>query len=265
MSDDNHSVSLDMLHSQLTTLDGILKETLRKRRTVNRQLQDLLTGKNNPLAVSVLSSLQKLSVLKDDDQTSALQVWPSVFPGDAMSAGLQRVFVSGSEPLRIWDQARALFGHDVAMSFETDPREALNFCADQPNAILVLGWMTLAGSGQWWPVLNESRFHHLKITGVWPVCKTCSPYAAVVGHGPLNEPIGRSTVLIAHDDHHKVSRIFAEFDLKVHEFGRARSLVLFEVDERIAEDDARIKAAKSAGLDGLRVVGALPRYNRVES
>ena len=265
MSEDNHSVSLDMLYSQLSKIDSGITELFKKRRLTKRQLTELMAGGDNVLTANILTSLQKLSTESAENGEDALEIWRSTFPTDIRQTGLKKVLVSGSESLRIWDQARALFGHDVPMSFENDPREALTLCADQPDCIVVVGWMTLAGSGQWWPVLNETRFQHLRISGVWPVSKDLPPYAAIVGHGPLNTPAGHATILIAHDDHHRVSRIFSEFDLKVFEFGRARSLVLFEIDGRLTDEDPRVKAAKVAGLDGLRVVGALPRYNRPES
>ncbi len=265
MSEDKHSVSLEMLFSQLNLIDTNMRDLLKKRHATSFQLLKLLAGDDNLTSASTLSSLQQLAILDDAAQTLSLRSWASSFTGDIAASGLEKVLVSGAEPLRIWDQARALFGHDIQMTFDADPREALTYCADHENSAVVLGWMTLAGSGQWWPVLNESKFHNLRIMGVWPVCHDKAPYAAVIGHGPLNTPVGNSTLLIAHDDHHKVSKIFGDIDLIVNEFGRARSLVLFEINERIAEGDPRLKAAKIAGLDGLRVVGALPRYNRPEN
>lgn len=264
MSEENHSVSLDMLKSQLATMETHLVEALSKRAQAARHLLDIVAHDANAQATAILSGLETLADLPADAQKKALKTWPASFPADMESCGLAKVYVSGSEPIRVWDQARAIFGHSVPMHFDNDPREVLTHCMDQENTVAVLGWMTLAASGQWWPVLNESRYHDLKIIGAWPVAGPDTPYAAIVGRGPIPADIGRSTILMAHDDHHKVSRIFSEFDLHVREFGRARSLVLFEIPARLSDNDTRIKAAKTAGLDGLRVVGALPDYKQTE-
>lgn len=262
MSEDNHSISLDMLKSQLAAMENNLGEALTKRRQAARHLRDHLTHGADPVATTLLTSLNALAGMSEDEQRKALHVWPTTFPDDMAACGLNKVYVSGSEPIRIWDQARAIFGHTVSMHFDNDPREVLTNCMEQDQCVGVVGWMTLAGSGQWWPVLNESRYHDLRIVGAWPVTGQTQPYAAIIAKGPLNIDIGASTLMIAHDDHHKVERIFADFELPVYEFGRARSLVLFEIPERVRAEDPRLKAAKASGLDGLRIVGALPRYNQ---
>lgn len=264
MSEENHSISLDMLKAQLATMETNLGEALAKRVQAARHILDIVANDASPQATAILSGLETLASLPHEAQNKALKTWPASFPSDMASCGLSKVYVSGSEPIRVWDQARAIFGHSVPMNFDNDPREVLTHCIDQENTVAVLGWMTLAGSGQWWPVLNESRYHDLKIIGAWPVIGDDSPDAAIVGRGPIPADIGKSTILMAHDDHHKVSRIFNEFELDVREFGRARSLVLFEIPVRLTDNDTRIKAARTAGLDGLRVVGALPDYKKTE-
>ena len=262
MSDDNHTVSLEMLRAHLAAMESNVEQALQKRRQAARNLRAVLAANSEPLAISILSSLDGLSASDGDFKGGLLQRWAAEFPDDMDLCGLRKVSVSGSEPLRIWDQARAIFGHAVSMSFDADHREALTACIDQPGCVGVLGWMTLAGSGQWWPILNETRYHDLRIVGAWPVKGSDTPYAAIIARGPLGTEAGTSTILMAHDDHHKVSRIFSDLELDVREFGRARSLVLFEVQVRMSENDPRLKAAKLAGLDGLRVVGALPAYPR---
>lgn len=262
MSEDNHSVSLDMLVSQLQTVEHTVSEALAKRRQISSRLGEILSNSADPIATSILASLDRLVYFSRQEDTAALRIWASAFPDDMAERGLEKVIVSGSEPLRIWDHARAIFGHRVHMLFDNDPREVLTQCIEHNNCVGVLGWMTLAGSGQWWPVLNESRYHDLSIIGAWPVTGNETPYAAIIAKGPISAEAGSSTIFIAHDDHHKVDKIFGEMELTVREFGRARSLVLFETTERLKADDPRIKAARASGLDGLRIVGALPRYTQ---
>ncbi len=258
MSKDNYAVSLDMLRSQLLAMENAVDEALQKRRQSARQLRELVTSDANPAAMTILTALDTLARTPEAARTNALRRWSTCFPDDMTDIGLRQVFVSGSETIRIWDQARAIFGHRVGMELQADPREVLTACQENEDCVGVLGWMTHAGSGQWWPILNETRYHSLRIIGAWPVFGEDKPSAAVIANGPIKAGVGKSTILIAHDDHHKVDRIFAEHDLPVSEFGRARSLVLFEIPAGFDEEDPRLDAARKAGLDGLRVVGALP-------
>ena len=262
MSDDHKSVSLDMLETRLRDAEAELIAAIKKRAVAGEHMRVALRGQGDGVAMGVLTGLERLLRQSAKANNSELLLrWGVEFQIDMFAAGLQKVMVSGSEPLRIWDHARSLFGHEVPMQFDKDQRENLTVCADVEGAVGVLGWMTSAGSGQWWPILNETRYHDLRIVGAWPIFSDETPYAAVVAKGPLSELDGCRTLMMAHDDHHRVQRIFASQDLAVTELSRARTLVLFEVPASVAEDDPRISAARNAGLDGLRVVGSLPGAN----
>ena len=84
------------------------------------------------------------------------------------------------------------------------------------------------------------------------------PTIALVANARLSASGHDRTYVIAHDDHHRFDRIFRDNDLVGREIGRARTLVIVELDGFIADTDTRIDAARAAGLDGLRVIGALP-------
>lgn len=264
MSDESRSVNLDMLKTQQSAADTHLDEAIMNRAVAAKHLRQLIDPKFNPISCGILAALDALSARRNANPFLALQGWAASFPCDMLDAGLKRVLLSGSEPLRIWDQARALFGHQVTMSFDGDSREVVTRCNEEDGCVGVLGWPTVAGSGQWWPVLNETRFHDLRIVGAWPVMGAETPGVAVIGHGPLSISVGKSTLLMAHDDHHRLERIFTDMGFITRILGRARSLVLFEIPGRLPEDDGRLKAARTAGLDGLRVVGALPQHIRPE-
>lgn len=261
MSVDTPSVSLDMLSTRLGTAEDELLTALNKRTLAAKHLRDALTGEGNPLSMSIITSLERMARQGQTLAAADLLIrWGVEFPLDMREAGLERVLVTGAEPLRIFDQARSIFGHQVSMTFEKDPRDTLTFCLEQDATVGVLGWMTQAASGQWWPALNESRFHGLRIIGGWPVLGGEAPLAAIVSKGPLDKTETGHSVLIAHDDQHKLQRIFGELDLQTDEFARARSLVLFKTSVSLPENDPRLKAARTAGLDGLRVVGTLPDW-----
>ncbi|MAK61396.1 MAG: hypothetical protein CMK09_10485 [Ponticaulis sp.] len=261
MSEETPSVSLDMLATRLGKAEDELLVALEKRTMAAKYLRDALEGDGNPLSMAIITSLERMALQGQTGNLDELLLrWAVEFQMVMADVGLERVFVTGSEPLRIFDQARSIFGHRVPMSFEKDPRDTLTFCLEQPSTAGVLGWMTQAGSGQWWPALNESRYHDLRIIGGWPVIGGEAPLAAIVSKGPLTRTTTGHSVLMAHDDQHRLKRIFSDLELETSEFARARSLVLFKLSVSLSETDPRLTSARSAGLDGLRVVGTLPDW-----
>lgn len=262
MSEEHSSVSLEMLKTRLTSAEADVLTALSKRTLAAQHLRTAMMGDGNQLAMTILGCLERLAEQSRTHDPAELKLrWGIEFQLEMLQVGLERVLVSGSEPLRIFDTARSIFGLQIPMSFEADMRDTLTACAEDEATVGVLGWMTLAGSGQWWPSLNESRYHNLRIIGGWPVFGAEAPYAAVVTKGPLSLAGCDKTILIAHDDHLRLKKIMAEVELNPTEYSRARSLVLFELPMSIAENDPRLKEARSLGLDGLRVVGRLPKMN----
>jgi hypothetical protein len=261
MSEDNHSVSLEMLESQLTYAEDKVSAALLKRAQAAKHLRDAQRANGDPLAMTLISALARLEMLYNGQNQHELLVrWASEFPLDMKLFGLEHIHVSGAEPLKIWDCARAVFGHLIPMTFKADHRDVLAQCIEKDGHAGVLGWITLAGSGQWWPILNETRYHDLRITGSWPIISKEKPYAAIVARGPLANSVRGKTLLIAHDDSHRLEKVCAEIQLPATELSRARSLVLFETSSSISETDPRLKEARRAGLESMRVVGRLPHH-----
>lgn len=262
MSEEKSSVSLEMLKARLTSAEADLLTALSKRTLAAQYLRNAMVGDGNLLAMTVMGCLERLADQSRSHDPAELKLrWGIEFQLEMLQVGLKRVLVSGSEPIKIFDNARSIFGLEIPMSFEADMRDTLTACAEDDHTVGVLGWMTLAGSGQWWPSLNESKYHSLRIIGGWPVFGTDAPYAAIVTKGPIAQAESDKTILIAHDDHLRLRKIMAEVELNPTEYSRARSLVLFELPTPISENDPRLKEARSLGLDGLRVVGRLPKNN----
>lgn len=261
MNEDNHIVSLDMLEAQLTGAEDRVSAALLKRAQAAKHLRDALRSDGDPLSMTIMSALTRIETLYDGQNQHELLVrWASEFPLDTRLFGLEHVQVSGAEPVKIWDHARAIFGHLVPMTFKTDYRDVLTHCIENTGRAGVLGWITLAGSGQWWPTLNETKYHDLRITGSWPIISKEKPYAAIVTRGPLANTVRGKSLIIAHDDLHRLDKVCAEIGLPATELSRARSLVLFETSASISESDARLKMARTAGLESMRVVGHLPHH-----
>ena len=111
-------------------------------------------------------------------------------------------------------------------------------------------------------MLNESRFHDLKIVAGWPALPTTTPgipQVAIVGRLPIESSGDDEMLASAHDDHWTAEKLLAEVGLKAEVVTRARSLALIRIAEYVAPDDRRIELARLAGLDALRVVGVRPR------
>ena len=258
MSEDRNRVSLDMLKARLSSAEDDVVSALQKRVTASRHLRNALSGDGHPVAMGITAALERLTeqaLTRNHDEL--LLRWTVEFQLDMFDLGVEQVFVSGTEPLRIFDFARQMFGHNIPMHFDTDARETLSSLIDRPESVGIMGWMAHAGAGQWWPVLNETRYHSLRIVGSWPVIGADAPYAAILSRGPLEPTRSGRSLLIAHDDHHRLQRIVQGLEFNVKELARARSLVLFELDTMIEENDPRLKEGRAAGLDGLRVVGAV--------
>ncbi len=194
----------------------------------------------------------------NEDPTLRQAMWAASFPLTLAAQGISRISVSGPESLRTWDHARAIFGHHIKMHFEPDARESLLECVERTGTISVLGWMTQPGAGLWWPILNEGRFQSLRIVAGWPVNGELDPATAIIANGELPRATDGASLLICHDDLYRAERQFAEVGITVRELGRARSLVLFKADMPANESDPRLTRLRRAGLDGLKLVGALP-------
>jgi hypothetical protein len=193
---------------------------------------------------------------------AAARVWRSMC-GDALAVrGLKAVYVAGGDMTLTLEAARSYFGFGPDLIPLVDVREALDRALTQPGVLACVPWPEQAGAGQWWPILNESRFQELTIGCGWPSLPGKgeeTPRVAVVGHIPLEASGEDDTLATVHDDHWTAEQRLNDMGLKAEVVARARSLALLRISEFVAPDDPRIDMARKAGLDGLRVIGVRPR------
>ncbi len=178
------------------------------------------------------------------------------------AAGLDAVYVAGGQMDKAVEGARGYFGFGVRIKPVSDIREALEASLRSPAILACLPWPEVSGAGQWWPMLNEQRFRPLVIAGGWPsldAAEDTPPRMAIVGQANLS-PSGRDEmVATVHDDRVVAEKYLRDAGLEAEVTMRARSLALLRIKEFVAQDDPRIATAIQAGLDGLRIIGSLPR------
>lgn len=193
---------------------------------------------------------------------AAARLWRCLC-GEVMAArGLKSVLMAGGEPAQMLEAARGYFGFAVALTPAGDVREALDRVEDTPGALACVPWPEIAGFGQWWPMLNENRFRDLSILAGWPQIpgdEDSMPKIAVIGRAPAGESGDDDTLATAHDDTFVAEGILGRAGLQAAVVARARSLALFRIRGFVGNDDQRLDVARKEGLDGLRVIGVLPR------
>lgn len=179
-----------------------------------------------------------------------------------VASGLKAVYVAGGHPDRSLEGARGYFGFGAPVIALTDVREALERALQSPSALACVPWPEISGGGQWWPMLNENRFRDLVIGSGWPCLDAdegVTPRMAIVGRARL-QPSGKDEMIATvHDDRVVAEKYLADAGLKAEVTMRARSLALLRIEGFVTQDDPRIARAIQAGLDGLRIIGALPR------
>ena len=190
------------------------------------------------------------------------RLWRSLCGDVAAARGLKAVFVAGADVSLTLACGRGYFGFGPDLQPVVGIRDALERVMTIPGTLACVPWPEHAGGGQWWPMLNESRFQDLKIVAGWPALPGATPglpQVAIVGRLPI-EPSGDDEMLAtAHDDQWTAEKLLQEVGLKAEVVTRARSFALIRIAEYVAPDDRRIDLARLAGLDGLRVVGVRPR------
>ncbi|MBI1339005.1 hypothetical protein GC169_02175 [bacterium] len=190
----------------------------------------------------------------------AVRIWRALSAETQPLRGVVSVLTCGGDLGILNEAARGYFGFACDVSPVAEIREALERAELGKGEIACLPWPELAGAGQWWPMLNENRFRNLAILDGWPRWNgSGAPRAAIVYRGAPQPSGDDDTLATAHDDRHAAEQHLAEAGLVGQVTARARSLVLLRLREYVAPDDPRLDAARRAGLDGLRVVGVLPR------
>lgn len=190
------------------------------------------------------------------------RVWRSLCGDMLVNRGLKTVYVAGGDISHSIEAARGYFGFGPPMTPLVEIRDALERASSMPGVLACVPWPEHAGAGQWWPILNENRFHTLSIVAGWPgnpSSPSDTPRIAVVGRVAMEASGDDDTLATAHDDHHIAERRLGDVGLKAEVVARARSLALIRIKDFVAVDDRRIDLARKAGLDGLRVVGVRPR------
>ncbi len=179
-----------------------------------------------------------------------------------VASGLKAVYVAGGQMDRSLEGARGYFGFGAPITPLKDVREALEYALKSPATLACVPWPEISGAGQWWPMLNEQRFRDLVIASGWPcldVDDDAMPRMAIVGRARL-VPSGRDEMIATvHDDRVVAEKYLRDAGLEAEVTMRARSLALLRIKGFVTQDDPRIATAIQAGLDGLRIVGALPR------
>ena len=190
------------------------------------------------------------------------RMWRSLCGDVAAARGLKAVYVAGGDVSLTLEAGRAYFGFGPDLQPVVGIRDALERIATIPGTLACVPWPEHAGGGQWWPMLNETRFHDLRIIAGWPALPSApseTPQIAIVGRLPVEPSGDDETLATAHDDHWTADKRLAEVGIRAEVVTRARSLALIRIPEFIAPDDRRIDLARLAGLDGLRVIGVRPR------
>lgn len=190
------------------------------------------------------------------------RIWRSLYGDMLVARGLKAVYVAGGDIAQSLEAARGYFGFAPNLVPVVEIREALERALDQQGVISCVPWPEHAGSGQWWPMLNEGRFRSLAIVAGWPNLPgspTATPRMAVIGRIGMESSGDDDTLATAHDDQYRAERMLAEVDLKAEVVARARSQALIRIREFVSVDDRRIDLVRRAGLDGLRIVGVRPR------
>ena len=190
------------------------------------------------------------------------RIWRSLCGDVAAARGLNAVYVAGGDVTLGVEAARGYFGFGPNVLPIVGIRDALERAESTPGVLACVPWPEHAGSGQWWPMLNENKFRNLAIVAGWPSLPGSAaetPRMAIVGKMSMESSGEDDTLATAHDDHYSADKRLQDVGLQAEVVARARSLALIRIPEFVAVDDRRIDLARKAGLDGLRVVGVRPR------
>lgn len=196
------------------------------------------------------------------DSGSVVRFWRLLMAELATRSGQQAlsVAVAGPQPIKVWDQARFMFGPQAALMLRPDVRASLEAVLDGTTRYAVLDFPDGTGAGGWWPMLAESRFSRLRIhSGTSLPCSGVErPEAVVVGRGPLGPSGKDDSLVVALDERHQAERALVQAGVDGEVRARARAFVLMRVQGHLADDDPRLGALARNGLDGVRVTGTFP-------
>ncbi len=260
-------MSEEYIHAEIESADkAIFEAFVRRMRAISAlkegrgSNQDLLSA---DLAQDAATIRRIVESAPDDVPAEAVARLFRVVIGECVAfQGVKSVRIAGGDNTSHVNAARGLFGYATPLVQAADPREALEAIAEEEGGIACLPWPELPGAGQWWPMLNESRFKHMRILAGWPNLPghdASSLETAIIAPRTM-APSGKDHMLaIARDDLHHANRAFRDAEIEGEVVARVRSLALIKIYSFMPENDSRLDVLRDNGLDGVRIVGVLPQ------
>jgi hypothetical protein len=190
------------------------------------------------------------------------RLWRALCGDMLVARGLKAVHLAGGDTSMLIEGARGYFGFGAPVVVAGSLREALERVLDTPGTLACTPWPESAGAGQWWPMLNENKYRDLTLMAGWPCMGLqgeASPRVAIVAKGPARSSGDDDMLATVHDDARTAERILGDLGIRSDVSARARSLALLRIRGFVAAEDPRLDMARRAGLDGLRIIGVLPR------
>jgi chorismate mutase len=251
---------LAALRAEVDAIDDAMLALAMKRAGMARTLVSAKDASGSILRPArEVQILRRLIAASGDamEPDAVVAVWRALIGVNlALQRPLEVIAAGAIDPVRQVDLARQHFGPQARISRAADMRAVLSRVAAQTDVAAVLPWPGASGPGSWWASLMESRFQPIQVVAGLPM-RAGAPEAALVASGVKLEACGRDrTLIVAQDQHFRLSRALQEAGLTGRELARANIAVLAELDGFVAQEDLRREALARAGLDGVRVVGA---------
>jgi hypothetical protein len=190
------------------------------------------------------------------------RLWRTLCGDMLVARGLKGIHLAGGDAAMLIEGARGYFGFGAPVVVAGSLREAFERVIDTPGVLACTPWPELPGAGQWWPMLNESKYRDLTLAAGWPCLGAdgdVTPRVAIVAKGPARSSGADDMLATVHDDSRSAERILSDLGIESVVSARARSLALVRIRGFVGADDPRLDMARRAGLDGLRIIGVLPR------
>ncbi len=254
------------IRTEIASADAALLEAFMRRLRATRALQEAQDATDGEITANLAGDaaiLRRLiAAAPDDIPIDSIARFCRAFIGECVVfQGVKQVAYTASEEMRMVSAARGYFGYAVELVPATDWREALEMVVETRGMVACLPWPETPGSGQWWPALIENRFDNLRILAGWPNLPGESRgqlEAALVAPQALAPSGADDTFAIGHDDIFEAPRILKEAGFEGEVVARVRSLALIRLSGFVTEDDKRLALTRAGGIDGFRVIGALP-------
>lgn len=270
---DRFEMNDEYIKTEIASADGALLEAFVRRLRATRALQEAQDAKDGEITANLAGDAAILRRLieaaPEDVPVDAIARFCRAFIGECVVfQGVKQVAYTSSEEFRMVSAARGYFGYAVDLVPAVDWREALEMVTETRGMVACLPWPETPGSGQWWPALIENRFRELRILAGWPNLPGESGgqlEAALVAPQTLSPSGADDTYAIGHDDMHEAERLLVQAGLVGEVVARVRSLALIRLNGFVEEDDKRLALTQAGGLDGFRVIGALPRSTQAGS